>query len=127
VSVSNVGLFVGRIPGIARLFALNMLAVAEWGPVWFAVIGAAILGTFKRSISAPLLLVPILVPLTFYVASLSFSAWPDYMLHVRTSLDRLILVTVPFGIWFIIEQFVPEGSKERTAGKLSDGYTATDS
>jgi hypothetical protein len=115
VTVSNLGSFAGRIPGIARLFSLNMLSLAEWGPVWFAVVGWAILGTVKRSISAPLLLVPIVVPLAFYAASLSFSAWPDYMLHVRTSVDRLIVATVPFGLWFILEQFVPDGSKERVA------------
>jgi len=43
-------------------------------------------------------------PLLLYVLSLSLSAWPDYTLHVRTSLDRLIMVTTPFALWFVLEQ-----------------------
>jgi hypothetical protein len=95
-----------RLGGIVRLFALNALALDEWSILWFVFGAVLLLALFNRRVRAPALLLPIVVPLGVYVVSLSLSAWPDPQLHVRTSLDRLILVTVPFALWWICEQLL---------------------
>lgn len=107
LTLHNVVAHAGRIGGIARLFALNLLAADEWNVLWYAFGAFLILGLVRRGLRAPVLLIPVLLPLALYVCSLSLSAWPDYMLHVRTSLDRLILVTAPFALWFVVEQVRP--------------------
>ncbi|HWE64341.1 MAG TPA: glycosyltransferase family 39 protein [Chloroflexota bacterium] len=96
-----------RIGGIARLFSLNLLASDQWSVLWYAFAALLLAGLVQRRVRAAVLLLPVLAPLTMYVVSLSLSAWPDYMLHVRTSLDRLILVTTPFALWFVAEQLRP--------------------
>lgn len=100
-----------RLGAIARLFLLNLLAAKEWSVLWYAFATVLVMGLAGRRLRAGALLLPVLVPLMLYVCSLSLSAWPDYTLHVRTSLDRLILVTVPFALWFIVEQLIPAAPK----------------
>ena len=97
-----------RLGEIARLFLLNLLAANEWSVLWYAFATVLVMGLVGRRLRAGALLLPVLMPLVLYICSLSLSAWPDYMLHVRTSLDRLILVTAPFALWFVVEQIVPE-------------------
>jgi hypothetical protein len=97
-----------RLGEIARLFSLNLLAANEWSVLWYAFATVLVMALVGRRLRAGALLLPVLLPLVLYVCSLSLSAWPDYTLHVRTSLDRLILVTVPFALWFIVEQIVPQ-------------------
>lgn len=104
-----------RLGGIARLFVLNTLALDEWSVLWFAFGAVLLLAVLHRRLRAPALLAPIAIPLCLYVVSLSISAWPDPDLHVRTSLDRLILVTVPFALWFVCEQFLPPEPYQPTA------------
>ena len=93
-----------RLGEIGRLFGLNLLALDEWGVLWFAFGALLIAGLVGRRLHAPALLCLTVVPLLLYVLSLSLSAWPDYTLHTRTSLDRLIMVTTPFALWFVLEQ-----------------------
>jgi hypothetical protein len=107
----------GRLGGIARLFALNMLAVDEWNILWFAFAAVLLLALLQRRLRAGVLLLPALAPLVLYVLALSLSAWPDPDLHVRTSLDRLILVTAPFALWFVCEQLVVPTSQQRPASR----------
>jgi hypothetical protein len=104
LTAANVVAHAGRVGGIARLFALNLLAAGEWSVLWYAFGALLIVGLVRRRLRAPALLLPVLLPLALYVCSLSLSAWPDYLLHARTSLDRLILVTAPFALWFVAEQ-----------------------
>jgi len=55
-------------------------------------------GVVRRRLRAPALLVPILIPLRLlHRGRLAYPLWPDYLQHARTSLDRLIMVTAPFG------------------------------
>jgi hypothetical protein len=103
-TIANLTHFAGRIPGIARLFTLNLLATNEWSILWIATVALTIRALWRGALSGAIMVVPVVIPICFYVVSLSLSAWPDYVLHVRTSLDRLILVTAPFAIWFIFDQ-----------------------
>src|SRR5206468_4315081 len=97
-TVAHLHAHADRLGPIARLFSLNLLAVDEWSVLWYAFGAVLLLACLRRRLRAAVLLAPILLPLCVYVVSLSLSAWPDYMLHVRTSLDRLILVTTPFAL-----------------------------
>lgn len=95
-----------RLGEIARLFSLNLLAADEWGILWYGFLTLLALGLIRRRMRAAALLLPVAVPLLLFVLALSLSAWPEYTLHVRTSLDRLIMVTAPFALWFCAEQLV---------------------
>lgn len=96
-----------RIGAVARLFLFNSLALDEWGLLWYVFGAVLLLALPRRRLHAPALLPTIVVPLALYVGALSLSAWPDADLHARTSLDRLILVTAPFALWFVCEQLLP--------------------
>ena len=100
----NLLIHADRLGEIGRLFGLNLLALSEWGVLWFAFGALLVAGIVGRRLRAPALLCLTVGPLLLYVLSLSLSAWPDYTLHVRTSLDRLIMVTTPFALWFVLEQ-----------------------
>ncbi len=104
---ANITAHIDRIGPIARLFLLNLGAVDEWSVLWVVVLAALGSGLLHRRMRAPALLLLIVIPLASFVASLSLSAWPDYTEHARTSLDRLILGTCPFAIWFACEQLFP--------------------
>jgi hypothetical protein len=73
----------------------------------------------KGSYRNMILLLPVVLPLAFYVVALCLSAWPDYTLHVRTSLDRLILVTAPFGLWFVFEELAASTVRTKSAQKVA--------
>jgi hypothetical protein len=93
-----------RAAVVGRSFALNMLAVNEWLVLWFVLAGVLCLAVLHRRATGLWLLPMVVLPLILYVLALGMSAWPDYLLHTRTSLDRLILVTTPFALWIIVEQ-----------------------
>ena len=106
----------GRLGEIGRLFGLNLLVLDEWGVLWFVLGALLVAGLVGRRLRAPGLLCLTVVPLLLYVLSLSLSAWPDYTLHVRTSLDRLIMVTAPFALWFVLEQIPAITVRQHLAG-----------
>jgi hypothetical protein len=93
-----------RAAVVGRFFAINMLAVNEWLVLWFVLAGVLCLAALHRCAAGLWLLPMVALPLILYVFALSMSAWPDYLLHTRTSLDRLILVTTPFALWIVVEQ-----------------------
>jgi hypothetical protein len=131
-TVGNFTLYAHRIPSIARLFALNLLATSEWSVLWILVLALAVRAMLRSAVKGLLMLVPVVLPITFYVVSLSLSAWPDYMLHVRTSLDRLIMVTAPFALWFIVDQAIDIATRRGLASRAAPAVppyqpTATDS
>ncbi|MGH2347360.1 MAG: hypothetical protein ACRDG4_19195, partial [Chloroflexota bacterium] len=117
-TASNIGAHFERIGPIARLFLLNLYAVDEWSVLWIAVPAVLLPALVYRRVRAPALLLVIVLPLAAFIASLSLSAWPDYTEHARTSLDRLILGTCPFALWFVCEQLVPRrhAAESRPAG-----------
>jgi len=101
---SNIVDHANRLPEIAQIFGLDLLAVDQWSVLWYVAAVLLVRAVIKRQLRAPVLIAFVVIPLGFYVLALSLSAWPDYMLHVRTSVDRLTLVTAPFALWFAIEQ-----------------------
>jgi hypothetical protein len=113
----NILAHLDRAAVIGRFFAINLLALNEWNVLWYVLAGVLCLAAFHRR-SAGLWLFPMVaVPLVMYVLVLSVSAWPDYLLHTRTSLDRLIMVTTPFALWIIVEQFagIPTSQRQPAA------------
>lgn len=110
-TLTNLGAHLDRLGPIARLFILNLFATDEWSILWYVVLAALVLAIPRKTIKGPALLLLILLPLAGFVGSLSLSAWPDYTLHVRTSLDRLLLGAAPFALWFVCEQLAPRGAR----------------
>jgi hypothetical protein len=115
VTAANLGAHLDRLGPIARLFTLNLFATDEWSFLWYVLLATLLLAIPRKAVRAPVLLLLVFVPLVGFVGSLSLSAWPDYMLHVRTSLDRLILGTTPFALWFVCEQLAPARKPRREA------------
>jgi hypothetical protein len=76
--------------------------------LWIALPAVLFTALLARRVRAPALLLMIVIPLAVFIGSLSLSAWPDYTEHARTSLDRLILGTCPFALWFVCEQLGPK-------------------
>jgi 4-amino-4-deoxy-L-arabinose transferase-like glycosyltransferase len=112
-----------RAAMVGRFFALNMLALNEWNVLWYAFAGVVCLAVLQRRSQGLWLLPMVVAPLILYVLALGVSAWPDYLLHARTSLDRLILVTTPFALWIIVEQLDPvPTSQQRHAVPVSPGH-----
>ncbi len=107
-TLSNIGAHLDRIGPIARLFLLNLYAIDEWSVLWIAMPAVLLTALLARRVRTPALLLMIVLPLAVFIGSLSLSAWPDYTEHARTSLDRLILGTCPFALWFVCEQLVPK-------------------
>jgi hypothetical protein len=86
-----------RLPALGVLLAEEMIARARWGILWPIVCFLAVWprnetrSAPRRSAIAWLVLGPILFWTTMYV----MSAWTSYAEHVRVSLSRLMLQTVP--------------------------------
>jgi len=73
-----------------------------WSLFWYATAFALICIVFRsRSTGAAILGTCILVPIGLYCATYLFSAWPDLVAHVESSLPRLLLQLVPAG-WLAI-------------------------
>ena len=66
------------------------VSVSEWSVLWLLCAVLVIRSAARRTFGAFVLLIPVVAPLAVYIVSLSLSAWPDYMLHARTSLDPLV-------------------------------------
>jgi 4-amino-4-deoxy-L-arabinose transferase-like glycosyltransferase len=109
-----------RAAVVGRFFAINMLALNEWNVLWYAFAAVLCLALLQRRPQVLWLLPMVAAPLILYVLALGVSAWPDYLLHARTSLDRLILVTTPFAVWMIVEQLdsVSTSQRQRAAPAL---------
>jgi hypothetical protein len=99
----SVGLgMTARVPGIARALFAELTDLPQWDIFWILV-GFALAGIAFRQRSARALLLGWLffAPLIAYCASYIFSAWPDYRVHIDTSLPRL-LIQLTSVAWLLI-------------------------
>jgi hypothetical protein len=93
----------GRLPHIATFFVLQMLAFKNWSLLWVALAGALLLVARRLTPSGRGLLLLLLGQLGIYVAAFVFSDWQPYTAHVQTSLDRLLVQTVPLVLLLLVE------------------------
>ena len=93
----------GRLPHIATFFALQMLAFKSWSLLWVVLAGALLLVARRLTPSGRGLLLLLLGQLGMYVVAFVFSDWQPYTAHVQTSLDRLLMQTVPLALLLLVE------------------------
>ena len=93
----------GRLPHIATFFVLQMLAFKNWSLLWLALAGALLLTARRLTPSGRGLLLLLLGQLGIYVVAFVFSDWQPYTAHVQTSLDRLLVQTVPLALLLLAE------------------------
>jgi hypothetical protein len=93
----------GRLPHIATFFALQMLAFKNWSLLWVALAGTLLLAARRLTPSGRGLLVLLLGQLGLYMVAFVFSDWQPYTAHVQTSLDRLLVQTVPLALLLLVE------------------------
>lgn len=91
-----------RTGPILHQLGLQLIGWHNWSIFWllvaFAVLGLVIR---ERSVRVGLLLWLLLVPLACFCSTYYFSVWPDYIVHIRTSLMRLLIELTPVG-WLLI-------------------------
>lgn len=88
---------------------------SHWSLLWFATLTAFLcLAIRHRSERAILLVICSFAPLALYCGTYLFSAWPDYLHHVRSSLPRLLLHIAPLSILTIALALAPRPSRSAT-------------
>jgi hypothetical protein len=93
----------GRLPHIATFVVLQMLAFQNWSLLWVALAGTLLLVARRLIPSGRGLLLLLLGQLSIYVVAFVFSDWQPYTAHVQTSLDRLLVQTVPLALLLLVE------------------------
>lgn len=93
---------VGHAGGIVREVCLTLLSTQLWDIFWVLVFIALVATTIRsRNAIAGIICWALLAPMACYTASYLFSAWPDYIAHMDTSLPRLLIQLTPIG-WLLI-------------------------
>ena len=93
----------GRLPHIATFFVLQMLAFKNWSLLWVALAGVLLLAARRLTLSGRGLLLLLLGQLGIYLLAFVFSNWQPYAAHLQTSLDRLLVQTVPLALLLVVE------------------------
>ncbi len=91
-----------RVSGIAREFFLAISDKSLWDFFWLLGLVALVCILLReRTARSAALIWLLLAPLSCYCASYIFSAWPDYIAHIDTSLPRLLMQLTPIA-WLLI-------------------------
>ena len=93
----------GRLPHIATFFVLQMLAFKNWSLLWVALAGILLLAARRLTPGGRVLLLLLCGQLGIYMVAFVFSGWQPYTAHVQTSLDRLLVQTVPLALLLLVE------------------------
>lgn len=103
---------IGRAPFIANFLARQIFDWHRWSVLWIAVLLAlAQLLCGRKKGAAVILALSILLPVLLFSGVYIFSAWPDFRLHVGTSLPRLLIDVAPVGllaIALVLPSFYPK-------------------
>ena len=93
---------IDRTAGILHELYLQLIDWRVWDIFWLLVAIALIAALIReRSARVAVLVWLLLAPLVCYCGSYIFSAWPDYIAHIDTSLPRLLIQLTPVG-WLLI-------------------------
>jgi hypothetical protein len=107
-----------RLGPVLQCLIKEATNISHWGLLWY-VTPVAILSCAlrKRSERQILLVVCSIAPIFLYCSTYLFSAWPDYLHHVRSSLPRLLLHVAPLSMLSIALALAPKqpgANKSRT-------------
>jgi hypothetical protein len=101
-------------PILASLFK-EATTVSHWSLLWLATSVAFLCFAFcRRNERAILVMICSVVPLALYCCTYLFSAWPDYLHHVGSSLPRLLLQVAPLSILSIALALAPRRNHSPT-------------
>jgi hypothetical protein len=93
---------ISRVPGILHELWLTVIDRDLWNIFWllaaFAIVAVVIRECARTT---AVLLWTLFAPLALYLSSYIFSAWPDYIAHIDTSLPRLLIQLTPIA-WLLI-------------------------
>ncbi len=91
-----------RIAPVFRELVEEMSIASHWSLFWLivllALVAAATRGQIRR---AAMLFGFMAAPLALYCSTYLFSAWPDYIGHIESSLPRLLIQLIPTA-WLMI-------------------------
>jgi len=80
-----------RGPQIARAVTHELLNWRDWGPLWVAVVAAALLLIANRSRERRIILpAAVFLPIALYAGAYIFTRW-DLLLHLNNSFPRLLI------------------------------------
>jgi hypothetical protein len=92
----------GRFGRILQILCLEISDPGNWSIFWLIAAAAIIYMLLRiRNLQSAVLFCAIVLPIMAYLSVYIFSAWPDYLQHVGTSLARLLTHVVPV-LWIAI-------------------------
>lgn len=98
-------------PVLASLFE-EATTISHWSLLWVATFLAFLnFACCRRNERAILVMICSVTPLALYCCTYLFSAWPDYLHHVRSSLPRLLLQVAPLSILSIALALAPRRNR----------------
>ncbi len=100
--------FVGhadRLPTILGYFLQEAASLDDWSLLWIVAPVVVALALALRRLRLPtlVLLLMFLIQLGVYLVSYMFSYWTPYTLHIGSSLNRLVLQTVPLALLITVD------------------------
>jgi hypothetical protein len=102
LSLTTLSQNAGRIVSISKMLCLEISDPGNWSIFWLIAAVAIIYLLLRiRNLQSAVLFCAIVLPITAYLSVYIFSAWPDYIQHVGTSLARLLTHIVPV-LWIAI-------------------------
>lgn len=111
-----------RFPVLCRML-LAELTSTRWGALWILYLLSVLFPSPKRiSIGKSYLFIVVGVYIWLITGSFVFSIWPSYILHVETSLSRLVLHVAPIAAFFIAVRFAShQGFRSARQGRGQAG------
>jgi hypothetical protein len=92
-----------RLPSIGAEFVLQMLSAGNWSLLWGMLAATLLLTARRLSPHGYGLCAVLLGQLGVYAMAYVFSSWSLYLVHIWTSLDRLLLQAAPLAVLVLVE------------------------
>jgi hypothetical protein len=112
-----------RAPQIARAVMDEMLSWRHWGPLWVAVVVAALfLIANRRRVGRVILPAAVFLPVALYAGAYIFTGW-DFLVHLNNSFPRLLIHVSLLAILMVaVAAPIGRGRKDKRARRGSGGH-----
>jgi hypothetical protein len=116
-----------RAPQIAVAVAYEMLNWRHWGPLWIAVIVAALALISKRRGEYRIVLpAALFLPVALYAGTYIFTAW-DFLAHLDNSFPRLLIhVSLVAAMMVAVAMPLGREQKDENARRSAEGHLTAD-
>ena len=99
VSAAVIQANLNRVSPILWSLLEEMARVERWNLLWFiALVAFFSVLLRKRNLTTAILAISTAAPLVLYSSTYLFSAWPNYLQHIESSLARLLLHVTPVAL-----------------------------